>query len=97
MKIVDFFKKHSRYYKLRDDYNELIKKHNRIQLDYENSKLTLEFIKGVQNNNHKIEKCTSDACKTCKYCVKEWTPWNASFIVGCNKNIVCECFKADDD
>lgn len=93
MKIVDFFKKHSRYYKLLDDYNELIEAHNRLQTDYENSRNALESIKGVQDNNPKLEKCTSNACKTCKYCVKEWTPWNGSFIVGCNKNVVCECFK----
>ena len=96
MKIVDFFKKHIGYFKLLDGYNELLEKYNRLQLDYENSKLALEFIKGIRDDNPKLEKCTSDACKTCKYCVKEWTPWNASFIVGCNKNVVCECFKEDD-
>lgn len=93
MKIVDFFKKHIGYFKLLDGYNELLEKYNRLQLDYENSKLALEFIKGIQDDNPKLGKCTSDACKTCKYCVKEWTPWNGSFIVGCNKNVVCECFK----
>ena len=97
MKIVDFFKKRIGYFKLLDGYNELLEKYNRLQLDYENSKLALELIKGVQDDNPKLGKCTSDACKTCKYCVKEWTPWNGSFIVGCNKNVVCECFKEAND
>lgn len=97
MKIVDFFKKHIGYFKLLDGYNELLEKYNRLQLDYENTKLAIKWIKGVQDDNPKLEKCTSDACKTCKYCVKEWTPWNGSFIVGCNKNVVCECFKEAND
>lgn len=97
MKIVEFFKKHSRYRKLLDDYNILIEKYNQLKSWYEDGKKALESIKGVQNNNPKLGKCTSDACKTCKYCVKGCTPWNGSFIVGCNKNVVCECFKEDDD
>lgn len=104
MKIIDFFKEHSRYHKLLDSYNELLdsynellEKCNRLQLDYENSKLTLESIKGVQDDNPKLGKCTSDACKTCKYCVKKNTLRNGYFIVGCNKNVVCECFKEADD
>lgn len=97
MKIVDFFKEHSRYHKLIDDYSELIEKYKCLQSDYENNIKILESIKGVQDNNPKLEKCVSNACKTCKYCVKEWTPRNGSFIVGCNKNVVCECFKEADD
>ena len=97
MKIIDFFKEHSRYYSLLDDYNILIEKYKRLQSDYEDSRKALESIKGVQDDNTKLEKCVSDACKTCKYCVKEWTPWNGHFIVGCNKNIVCECFKEAND
>ena len=93
MKIVYFFKKHSRYHKLLDDYNILTEKYNQLKSLYEDGEKALESIKGVRNNNPKLEKCTSDACKTCKYCVKEWTPCNSYFIVGCNKNIVCECFK----
>lgn len=97
MKIVGFFKKHSRYRKLLYDYNILTEKYNQLKSLYEDGEKALESIKGVQNNNAKLEKCTSDACKTCKYCVTEWTPWNASFIVGCNKNVVCEYFKEADD
>lgn len=97
MKIIDFFKEHSRYYNLLDDYNILFEKYKRLQSDYEDSRKALESIKGIQDGNPKLEKCTSDACKTCKYCVKEWTPWNAPFIVGCNKNVVCECFKEAND
>ena len=97
MKIVYFFKKHSRYHKLLANYNELIETHKLLQSDYEDSRKAIESIKGVQDDNPKLGKCTSDACKNCKYCVKKWTPWDASFIVGCNKNVVCECFKEDDD
>lgn len=97
MKIVVFCKKHSRYHKLLDDYNILTEKYNQLKSLYEDGEKALESIKGVRNNNPKLEKCTSDACKTCKYCVKKWTPWDESFIVGCNKNIVCECFKEEDD
>ena len=97
MKIIDFFKEHSRYYNLLDDYNILNEKYKRLQSDYEDSRKALESIKGVQDDNPKLGKCTSDACKTCKYCVKEWTPWDGPFIVGCNKNVVCECFKEEDD
>ena len=93
MKIVDFFKEHSRYYNLLDNYNILIEEYKRLQSDYEDSRKALESIKGVQDDNPKLGKCISDACKTCKYCVKERTPWNGPFIVGCNKNVVCECFK----
>ena len=94
MKIVNFFKKHIRYHQLMHDYNVLIEKYNTLKSLYEDGEKALESIKGVQNNSPKLEKCASDACK---YCVKEWTPWNASFIVGCNKNVVCECFKEAND
>ena len=97
MKIIDFCKEHSRYYNLLDDYNILIEKYKRLQSDYEDSRKALESIKGIQDDNTKLEKCVSDACKTCKYCVKEWTICNGPIIVGCNKNIVCECFKEAND
>ena len=97
MKIIDFFKEHSRYRNLLNDYNILIEKYNNLKSFYEDSEKALESIKGVRNNNPKLEKCTSDACEKCKYCVKEWTPCNGPIIVGCNKNIVCECFKEAND
>ena len=97
MKFFYFSKKHSRYHKLLDDYSILTEKYNQLKSLYEDGEKALESIKGVQDDNPKLEKCTSDACKTCKYCVKKWTPCDASLIVGCNKNIVCECFKEADD
>ena len=63
MKIVDSFKKHRRYRKLLDDYNILIEKYNQLKSLYEDGEKALELIKGVQDDNPKLGKCTSDACK----------------------------------
>lgn len=92
MKIVNFFKKHSRYRKLLEDYNELLSRHIELEKDYEDAKNTVKTMQLIQEQNPKLSKCISDACKECKYCVQQWTPWNGHVIVGCNKNIVCECF-----
>lgn len=92
MKIADFFKRHNRYYKLKNAYDELLSKMERMQKELDNAEKAIKSIRGIQNDNQKLNKCISDACKECKYCVQQWTPWNAHVIVGCNKNIVCECF-----
>ena len=42
MKIVYFFKKHSRYHKLLDDYNILTEKYNQLKSMYEDGEKTLE-------------------------------------------------------
>ena len=92
MKIVDFFKKNNRYYKLKNAYDELLSKTVRMQKECDEAKKAIESIRGIQHDNQGLKKCISDACKRCKYCVQEWDPWYGYTIVGCNKDIVCECF-----
>lgn len=97
MKIVEFFKEHSRYYKLFEDYNQLNSLYIKLQKDYEDAKNTVKTMQLIKEQNPKLSKCVSDACKMCKYCVREWTPWGGYCIIGCNKDKVCECFKEEND
>lgn len=97
MKIVNFFKKRNRYHKLLEDYNELLSRRIKLEKDYEDAKNTVKNMQLVQEQNPKLSKCISDACKGCKYCVQERTPWGGYCIVGCNKDKVCECFKEAED
>lgn len=97
MKIVEFFKEHSRYYKLLEDYNQLNSLYIKLQNDYENAKNTVKAIQLIRDQNPELSKCVSDACKKCKYCVQERTLWGGNCIVGCNKDKVCECFKKEND
>ena len=61
MKIVDFFKKHSRYHKLLDDYNILTEKYNQQCSESKTLEDTIQQLKNeIETIQHEKDECESN-------------------------------------